>query len=240
MKEFFSISRFNKFLAIEWQTNRKKYMFIIMAMFAFWLLYSLTALWLITQKKDIFTNLTSIKLAFFLQMFGFISFLASGSFADLGTDNNKSIYILMLPNTTAEKYIAKFMITAILFWIVFFISAFIGLYFLWNIFYPMALQHISADFMAIKKIDVWTNIKVMTDIKCITFAFFFHSAFTLGSIILGKFKYIKTLLVITLFYFALALVNLQVKADTLYLFIYGFFTFSFWLIAYRKLKNYSL
>lgn len=241
MDKYFSISRFQRLLAIEWQTNRKKYMFIIMAMFVFWILYGLTALWLInSQKKDIFTNPTSIKLAFLFQMFGCISFLASGSFADLCNDNNKSAYILLLPNTTLEKYAAKFMITAVLYWFVFFISIFIGLFFLWNIFYPIALMHFSSDYLVVKKNDIWNNIKIMTDINSITYAFFFHSVFLLGSIILRKFKFIKTLLVITLFYFVMALLNLQVKTGGGYLFIYGFFTLIFWFIAYRKLKTYCL
>ncbi|MFS4432179.1 hypothetical protein [Chryseobacterium sp. S90] len=241
MKENFSLSRFKKLLAIDWQANRKKYMFIILAMLAFWILYGLAALWLITSlKKDIFTNPSAIKLAFFLQMFGFISFLACGSFTEIGTDTNKTSYILLLPNTNGEKFMAKFIITAILFWIVFFVSAFIGLYFLWNIFYPIAMHHVSAEYLAVKKFDTWHNIKVMTGMESITYAFFFHSVFTLGSIILSKFKYITTLLVVTLFYFGVALLNLQAKTDTYYLYIYGFFTISLWLIAYRKLKTYSL
>ena len=241
MEKNFSISRYLCLITIDWHTQNKKYLFIFLAMIAYWVLYGFAATWFIMfEGKDIFSNPGVIRFVFNIQMLGFIGFIASNTFAELGPQINKSSYFLLLPCTTLEKFASRFMISAILFWGVFFASVFIGLALLWNVFYPIVFNNIENGVLVDKKFNIGHNIQVFTDNVFWMYAFFFHSIFTLGAVVIRRFKFIKSLLVIIVVLSVAATLRLHILPSAYSLSIYGVLTMTFWFIAYHRLKKYSI
>lgn len=242
MHNHFSLLRCKTLLAIEWQTNHKRYLFIMLSIIGYWVLYGLGALWFLVSgnRSDIFTNSAIVRLAFDGQAFGFIGFAASGMFTDLGRDINKSSYYLMLPGTTLEKFTIKLLISGFLFWVVFFIGAFIGFTLLWNVFYPIAFANDPAGSLINKQFDIGLNIQSFSTVNLFMNAFLVHSFFIMGSIVLTRFRFIKTLFIVIVFYLPIVLFRFSIKLPSVYYLSIIICTVILWLTAYHRLKKYTL
>lgn len=242
MHNHFSLLRCKTLLAIEWQTNHKRYLFIMLAMISYWALYGLGALWFLVSgiRSDVLTNSAAIRLAFGGQVFGFIGFVASGMFTDLGRDVNKSSYYLMLPGTTLEKFTIKLLISGFLFWVVFFTSTLIGLTMLWNIFYPIALTNDPANVLIRKQFDIGLNIQVFSTVSLFMNAFLVHSFFMTGSIVLTRFRFIKTLFIVVVFYLPIILFRFSIRQPSVYYLSIIMLTAILWFTVFQRLKKYTL
>ncbi|MEF9478749.1 hypothetical protein OWR28_14485 [Chryseobacterium sp. 1B4] len=224
------------------KTYNKRYLLIFLSMLIYWLFYGLIGLWMASSKgKDIFSNSIGIGLAFHIQMFGFISFIASDMFKDLGLGIQRSGYYLMMPFTALEKIGVKFLISAVLFWPVFFAMSFIGLAVLWNIIYPIAVSQSYNGVLVSRTFDIVDNIHTFSTISMILNAFLLHSIFIVSSVSLKRFKFITTLLAVIVVYVVFRSLDFSISEKT-YLTYPGIVitTIFLWIFAYYKLKKYFI
>ncbi|WP_426478166.1 hypothetical protein ACP3T3_01445 [Chryseobacterium sp. CBSDS_008] len=242
MNNNFSISRYKTLSTIDWKTNNKTYLFIALAMIVYWILYGLSAIWVqLHQQRDIFTNMSAIRFAFNIQMLGFICFIASNTFSQLSSNMGTASYFLLLPCTVQEKFTAKFVMSGIVFWCIFYLSVFLGLAILWYIFYPIALANDPSGLLINRSFDIYLNVKILSNtVSLFIHAFLYHSFFMLGATVFKQFKFIKSMLPLILYYTVLTLFRFDIMFNVPYLIICGMLTIGCWFLAYQRLKKYTL
>lgn len=194
MNNTFNTQRFSLLLKRQWLEFGKIYLISLVVVVGVLLAFYFGSLWpILSEERTFHSRALNFREPLFLVFgFMFISVIASTYFAHLG-QKPKAIIDLMIPASTAEKFLTGIFFTAILS-----ISSFILLFYVTDLAFVAKLRALyKHDEASMQYFFTKNNANQFMPIYWVPF--FVTSIFLLGSIYFEKFHYIKTAICVMIF-----------------------------------------